>query len=171
MSYNGNRIMCNECKYCPKLYFENGKKKYTACKMIDHDNIRFLESPFSGYEFAKEDICHYYEPAKWDISGQKEWTNMEDYIEFLSNEFPTPKFLIEEGKSKIKDIITIPLVVGTKDDRWGDYVYYVSLYDWLKGDAIKDGSVKFKKKFKVVRTKTGKASKKELVAVNGREVV
>ncbi len=172
MCYKGNRLMCNECRYCPKFYYENGKKKYKPCKMIDHNKIRFLASVFNGYALEREDICRYYEPAEWGVSGKKEWVGIEEYIKYMDEEYyVTPKFLKEEGKSKIKDIITIPLVVGTQQDRWGDYVYYVSLYDWFTGEAIKGDVIKYKKKFKVIRSKTGKASKRELVAVDGREVV
>lgn len=173
MKYEGCRIKCRECKFCPKIYFdENNKMKYKGCKMIDHDSIKLLAGVFSGYEPENEDICRYYEPAEWNISGKQSWTGIEDYIEFLDKDYYiTPSFLIKEGKSKIRDIITIPLVVGTDIDRWGDYVYHVSLYDWLTGEAVKDSVIKYRRKYEVIRTKNKKAKTKKLIEINGKDKI
>ena len=150
MTYNGKRLVCKDCKFCPKTYFDkNNKIKYRACKMLNNNTIKKLQG-FNYCSIEKEDICRHYEPAKWNDFSKENWTNIEDYIEFLDKEYYiTPSFLKLEGKSKIKDIMTIPLTVEADEE----YIYHVSLYDWLTGEAVKNNVIKYKRKYEVKKTK------------------
>lgn len=141
LEYQGNRLNCGECLHCPRNT-KDDVTKYTPCKMIDHDSIRFLPQIFNGYQgtIATQNICCYYEPAKWDISGQKEWRGLQAYIEFMDKfYYITPSFL---QYNKIRHTRYITLVTGEGED--GDLHYEVSLYTWLTGNVFnKDGSINY----------------------------
>lgn len=163
LDYQGNRLNCGECLYCPKLR-KDDVTKYTPCKMIDHDTIRFLPQIFNGYQgtIANQNICYFFQPAKWNISSQREWKGINDYIEFMDKfYYMTPSFL---EYNKVKDVHYVTLVVG--DGEYGDYQYEVSLYDWLTNNVFdNEGNIKYRKKIKIHKNKNEKPLRREVVDV------
>lgn len=168
MTYKGKRLACENCKFCPKTCFdENNMIKTKGCKMLNNNSVKKLKG-FNYCSIEKEDICKYYEPSEKDESIKQNWTGIEDYIEFLDKEYyTTPSFLKLEGKTKIKDIMTIPLIVKTDEE----YIYHVSLYDWLTGEAIKNNVIKYKRKYEVKKTKNKKSIPKRLIDINGKDEI
>lgn len=136
MDYCGNRIFCKECTY----FFSN-------CKMVDNINIKILPSLFGtdqdGHGFTN--ICYYFVPKSWDNSLQKEWKGIKKYYEFINDWY---------GNKGLKHK-TVTLITG--EGRWGDFVYKVSLDNWLEGNVYKeDGSLNYKYAYKTIKTKKNK---------------
>lgn len=158
--YTGNRLNCNECKFCPKMNLADDNKKYTSCKLIDHNKIRLYTKLFNGYDgsIRGSDICKYYEPASWNLSSQKEYKGIDIYIEFMIDWHGT----IE----RLKNIIYVTLCVGGIDC-YGEFQYHVGLYDWLTANFLNDNKLKYISKYKVERTPSGKPKGKVLIDKNG----
>lgn len=164
LAYEGCRLSCNDCLYRPHSKIEEDKIIYNSCPMIDHKNIRLYTKIFGGYNASIMNchICKYYKPAKWNLSGQKEWKGIEAYIEYMDIEYYyTPNFL---EYNKLRDIQYVTLCTGGYDV-YGEFQYHVSLYDWLTGDAVKNDCIKYRSKYKVIRTPKGKP--KQLEKING----
>lgn len=166
LKYQGNRITCKECKYCPRLR-KDDVTKYTSCKMIDHDNIRFLPQIFNGYQGSidTKNICYHFEPANWNTSCKNEWQGIEAYIEFIDLfYYMTPKFL---EYNKIRDVLCVTLVTG--EGGTGDFQYDVSLYNWMTNNVFDDdGNINYMRKWKVNKSKTtGKALNRKIVDYRG----
>ncbi|MGL5331027.1 MAG: hypothetical protein ACRDD7_17325 [Peptostreptococcaceae bacterium] len=170
IKYKGNRCNCKECEYCPKPYIEDNKMKYTACKNLDHSNLRFYPHIFNGYDGAlrARNICDKFVPAKWNISGQNEWLGIEEYYKFMNQiYYSTPSFV---DYNKIKDTTTggVTICVGGFDV-YGEYQYNVTLHDWMTGEWLKDNKIKYLLKREVIRTPQGKPKKSVVVDRNGIE--
>ncbi|BAO05019.1 integrase core domain protein [Clostridium botulinum B str. Osaka05] len=168
MAYQGNRIGCNECEYCPKIYIEDNKMKWTSCKNLDHNKLRLYTQIFNGYDGSIRtcNICDKYKPAKWDKSGQNEWKGINAYIEYLDKEYyNTPSFL---SYNKIRDtsIGGVTICIG-KYDCYGEIQYNITLYDWITGSWFKNNQIKYPYKRKVVRTKSGKPKTTEIIDKKG----
>lgn len=121
--YNGLRKFCGGCKY------------YNNCRMIDHDKIKLYKSYFKTYESIKNncDICCYYEPANWDLTSQQNWTDIQDYTEWLDKEFyPT----LHEGESKLDYAVRKCLIYNNDE-------FIVSLRNWLDGTAVKENKINY----------------------------
>lgn len=146
---------CNECLYRPDFKIVNHEFEYRPCKMIDHKTIRLYTKLFGGYDDSIYScpICYHYKPAKWDTSSRQEWNGIDAYIEYLE-------------KDVNRQYVT--LCVGGYDC-YGEYQFKVSLLDWLRGDAVKENKIKYKSKYKVLRTPGGKPTKTEFIDSNGIE--
>ena len=167
LEYQGNKLNCTECIHRPRMTKED-VTKYIPCKMIDHNRFRLYKSIFNGYEgsISTTNICCHYEPAKWNISGQREWRGIDAYIEFLDKYFyHTPEFL---KYNKIKDTTVggVTICIG-EFDTYGELQYQVSLYDWITGNWFKDNQIKYIVKREVMRTPNGKAKKLKTLSLNG----
>lgn len=166
--YQGDRITCNDCEYCPKSYIQNNEFKWTPCRNLDHDKLRLYTKLFNGYDGAIEtcNICNKYKPAKWNISVQNEWKGLDKYIEYLDKEYyDTPSFL---NYNKIKDTTSggITICIG-RYDCYGEIHYNISLYDWITGEWFKNNQIKYLYKRKVIRTKGGKPKTTEIISKKG----
>jgi hypothetical protein len=146
--YQGNRLVCGKCKYFPyDIEIKNNTIIYHSnCKMIDHNKIKLFKRFFLTYgsTMGRNNICYYYEPALWNKSGQKEWTNIRDYIEWLDKEFyPQPPHI--KG-SKLDYEMKVYLIYNNNE-------YVVSLKSWLDGTAIKDNKINYIFWYKINKNK------------------
>ena len=169
--YEGNKLGCGDCKFCPDQVIENGKIKILPCPTIDHSSIRLLKplfnTAFDGVHH--NNICNKFEPANWNLSVQNSWRGIEAYIEYMDKEYyDTPSFL---EYNKLRDVMYVSLVTGEDIDRWGEYKYEVSLYEWLTGVAIKDGVIKYRYKYKIIRTPSGHPKGTEKISEFGEEKI
>jgi hypothetical protein len=141
--YQGNRCMCGECKYFKyDMEFIHTDKDNTEiiyhsnCKTIDHNKIKLPHAYFKTYGSAMEscDVCNHFEPAEWNLSGQREWKGIEAYIEYMDKEW-YDHWEWQESR----------LDTRTKGLLYKGNEYYVTLRDWLNGDAVKDNKIKHKR--------------------------
>ena len=159
MSYKGNRLFCNQCKYYSKEKSINEKLMRKPCKNIDHNIIQLRPKIFGGYEEAYRltDICNYYEPKEYIKNSN--YTNIDSYIYFLENDFyETPKCYKLKGLSNIKHFITITIRIPSED-----LEIQVPLYDWLKGTWKIGNTIKYKSLYKLIKNKNGDYKKRELI--------
>lgn len=165
MKYRGNLITCSSCKYSPQ--FKIGDKiEYEGCKNLDHHKLRLYTKIFSGYSGSIHSchICNKYTPAEWDISGQNEWTDIDDYIDFMQNEY----YRYGDKVKCIKTTKTGSVIICIGGyDCYGEIHYIISLYDWLKGEWLKNDKIKYLYKKKVIRTSKGKPKTTELISNSG----
>jgi hypothetical protein len=144
--YQGCRKFCGDCKYWKykSKYIKNddGESKtqiISNCKMIDHNKVKLCVPYFQAYDCGQHggSICCHFEPAEWNLTAQRDWTGIEDYIEFLDKYFYAPSvFEKRDGISKL-DIRTVALV-------YDGNIYNVTLRNWLEGTAVKDGKINYK---------------------------
>lgn len=123
MEYEGCRKFCFGCKF------------YQNCKMIDHETIKFYQPFFKTYESirSRRDICYYYEPADWNISGKDTWKGMDSYIEYMDKEYHELRY---DGSSKLDYGIRLSLIYKGNQ-------YTVSLKSWLDGTAIQNNQINY----------------------------
>lgn len=159
MSYKGNRLFCNQCKYYSKEESVDGKLIRKPCKNIDHNIIQLHPYIFGGYEesYRKTDICNYYEPKEYIKNSN--YTNIDSYIDFLENDFyDTPEYYKLKGMSTIKHFRTITIRIPAED-----LEIQVPLYDWLKGTWKIGNTIKYKSLYKLIKNKKGNYKKRKLI--------
>jgi hypothetical protein len=109
--------------------------------MIDHNKIKLAHAYFKTYGSTIDDcdICTYFKPADWNLSGQKEWKGINAYIDYMDNEYYDHW---EWQQSKLDTRTKCLMYKGNK--------YYVALRDWLIGEAVKNGEIKYKRRTEVI---------------------
>lgn len=144
-SYQGNRLHCGDCEHHKytmefKKIDENNTKTiyHSNCKMIDHNKVKLQEPYFKSYDCGQHscDICCYFKPASWNISTQKEWKGIKEYIDFLDKDFYIGnEYQITHNVSNF-DKIKRTLVYNNNE-------YVITLRSWLEGNAIKDNKINY----------------------------